>query len=75
MSTIVTHPLAQKMANIMYSPMTTYDAIHEYWASFYPSGGNLILDALQDKLAIPGTLEEAERMMHSALAEQLANVK
>jgi ABC-type glycerol-3-phosphate transport system substrate-binding protein len=75
MNTIVTHPLATKMAQLMYSPMTTYGAVHEYWSSFFTTGGNLILSALQGKRAIPGTLEEAERLMNATLAEQLSKAK
>ncbi|HHT28014.1 MAG TPA: extracellular solute-binding protein [Firmicutes bacterium] len=75
MSTIVTHPLALKMAQLMYSPMTTYGAVHEYWAAIHPVGAPLILSVLQGKRAIPGTLEEAERLMNAALAEQLSRAK
>jgi len=68
---LVTHPLAQKMANIMYSPMNTYGVVHEYWADIRYQGGDQILPALMGKTGINTALEEAERQMNAILAEKM----
>ncbi len=68
---LITHPIAAKMASIMYSPMTTYGAIHGLWTSVWPVGGPILADALQGKTGIDGALQEAENMINKLLAEQL----
>ncbi len=71
MSRIVSHPLAIAMANIMYSPMTTYGAVHHLWTYIRVEGGNIILKALQGKAGIQTALEEAERTMNAILADRM----
>jgi len=72
MNTLIEHPLAAKMAGIMYSPMTTYGAVHELWTTLWPAGGNILLGALQGKTGIEGALQEAERAMNTIIAEELS---
>ncbi|MGI6611824.1 MAG: hypothetical protein ACOX4G_15155 [Limnochordia bacterium] len=55
----------------MYSPMTTYGAVHTYWSDTYPKAGDLVLSVLQGKRGTIGALEEAERLMNTLLAEKL----
>ena len=71
MSKIVPHPLALKMASIMYSPMLTYGAIHSYWGNVRTDGGNILLQALQGTMGVQTALEEAERTMNAILAEKM----
>jgi len=75
MSAIVKHPLAVKMANIMYPPMTTYGGVHTYWSDTFTPAGDLILSVLQGKRGTIGALEEAARLMNTRLAEKLASEK
>jgi ABC-type glycerol-3-phosphate transport system substrate-binding protein len=68
--TISTHPLTSKVANIMYSPMTTYGPVHSYWHGEIQTGvGNIMLQVLQGKRPVSGSLEEAERLANTALAQ------